>query len=204
LALQNAWSYEQLEKGYMDLAVSLADAVESRESHTKAASVRIADWAQRTAELIGLPRQERDALRWAALLHDIGKVEIPDEILLKHGPLTPEEKQKLQRYPLKSEKLVSPLTNSYSEIGSILRAIREHYDGSGYPDNRKGDDIPLAARILAVVDAYASMIDDRPYRAAQTHESAMNEIRKNSGKQFDPQVVDAFMQTLTNQPQFVH
>jgi HD-GYP domain-containing protein (c-di-GMP phosphodiesterase class II) len=203
LALQNTWSYEQLEKGYMNLAVSLAESVESRESQVKSASMRVADWAQRTAQSIGLSRDEQEVLRWAALLHDIGKVEIPDEVIQKHGPLTREEKKKLQHYPVKSEDLISPLSN-YGEIGAILRGIREHYDGSGYPDNRKGDDIPLAARILAVADAYSSMIDDRPYRAARTHEAAVDEIRNNSGKQFDPEVVNAFLHALANQPQFAY
>lgn len=203
LALQNTWSYEQLEKGYMNLAVSLANTVESRESQIKAGSMRVADWAQRTAQLIGLPHDEQEVLRWAALLHDIGKVEVPDEVIQKRGPLTREEKQKLQHYPVKSEDLVSPLSN-YREMGAILRSVREHYDGSGYPDKRKGDDIPLAARILAVVDAYSSMIDDRPYRAARTHEFAVDEIRKSSGKQFDPKVVNAFLQAVTNQPQSVN
>jgi len=136
-------------------------------------------------------------------LHDIGKVEVPNEVILKRGPLTIEEKQKLQHYPLKSENLVRPL-NNHREIGTILRGIREHYDGSGYPDNLKGNDIPMAARILGVVDAYSSMIDDRPYRSARTHEAAMDEIRKNSGKQFDPEVVNAFLQAVTNQSQLVN
>jgi HD-GYP domain-containing protein (c-di-GMP phosphodiesterase class II) len=203
LALQNTWSYEQLEKGYLDLAVSLADAVEARESQVKSVSVRMDDWAQRTAQLIGLPREEQDLIHWAALLHDIGKVDVPDEVIQKPGPLTREEKQKLQRYPLKSEKLVGPLS-SYREIGTILRGIRERYDGNGYPDKRKGNDIPLASRILAVADAYSSMIDARPYRAARSHEEAMDEIARNSGKQFDPQVVDAFLKTVSSQPQLVH
>lgn len=203
LALQNTWSYEQLEKGYLDLAVSLAEAMESRESQVKAASVRLADWALRTAQLIGLSRDEQDIIRWAALLHDIGKVEVPDDIIQKHGPLTRDETQNLHRYPIISEKLVRPLS-SYREIGAILRGIREHYDGSGYPDKREGNDIPLAARILAVADAYSSMIDDRPYRSARTHAEAVNEITKNSGKQFDPQVVDAFMKAVLNQQQFVN
>ena len=199
LALQNTWSYEQLEKGYLELAISLADAMDARESHLKTASTRVAEWAERTAQLIGLPREEQDSLHWAALLHDIGKVEVPDEVIQKPGPLSGEEKQQLQHYPLKSENLVSPLSG-HREVGVILRGIREHYDGSGYPDKRKGADIPLAARILAVVDAYASMLDARPYRSARTHEAAVNEIVKNSGKQFDPQVVNAFLQAVNNQP----
>ncbi|MCX6080507.1 MAG: GAF domain-containing protein [Chloroflexi bacterium] len=203
LALQNSKSYEQLERGYMDIAISLADSVEARESQLKTGNRQLAEWTQQTAELIGLHREDQEILHWAALLHDIGKVEIPNEVIQKPGPLSPEEKLKLEHYPLKSEKLLSSLS-SFQKVGAVLRGIREHYDGNGYPDKRKGDDIPLAARILSVVDAYSSMIDHRSYRPALSHEAAIKEIMQNSGKQFDPQVVNAFLQAVANQSHFVN
>ncbi len=97
---------------------------------------------------------------------------------------------------MKSEKLLQPLAR-YQEVGTILRNVRERFDGKGYPDKRGGEEIPLGARILAVADAYGSMIDNRPYRDAKNHEQAVQEIMKNSGVQFDPAVVNAFLQTVS-------
>ncbi len=197
MALQNTWSYAQLEKGYLELAVTLTDALESRESQARFSSLRVAEWAERTGNLIGVLPDTIENMRWAALMHDIGKVDVPIEVLKKIGPLSAEEKKKLQTYPIKSEKMMAPMSH-YRQVGLILRGIREHYDGSGYPDQLKGDAIPLASRILSVADAYSSLIDGRPYRLARSHEGALEEIRKNSGSQFDPQVVDAFMQTVSD------
>lgn len=196
LALQNVTMYEQLEKGYMDLALTLASAMDARDSGIKTISLRIADWAQRTAQLLGCTVEEQNAIRWAALLHDIGKAEVPDEVLNKPGPLSKEEWNVIHHYPVKSEKLLEPLSR-YQNVGEILRNVRERYDGKGYPDKRGGEDIPLGARILAVADAYGSMIDNRPYREAKNHDQAVNEIMKNSGVQFDPAVVNAFLQTVS-------
>lgn len=199
LALQNVWMYAQLEKGYMDLALALADAMDARDSQTRTLSLRVADWAQRTAQLLGLSESDQEALRWAAMLHDIGKVDVPDGVLQKPGPLSREELKILQRCPVKSESLIRPLAR-YREVGTIVRSLRERFDGRGYPDKRKGNDIPLPARILAVADAYGSMIDNRPYRQARSPEDAVQEIMKNSGTQFDPAVVNAFLQVVPPRP----
>ena len=197
LALQNVWMYEQLEKGYMDLALNtLASAMDARDSGIKTISLKIADWAQRTAQLLGCSSEEQNFIRWAALLHDIGKAEVPDEVLNKPGPLSKDEWNVIHHYPVKSEKLLQPLAR-YQEVGTILRNVRERFDGKGYPDKRGGEDIPLGARILAVADAYGSMIDNRPYRDAKNHDQAVQEIMKNSGAQFDPAVVNAFLQTVS-------
>jgi HD-GYP domain-containing protein (c-di-GMP phosphodiesterase class II) len=197
LALQNVWMYEQLEKGYMDLALTLADVINARDTHIKVMPQRVAEWAQHTAQLLGLSEDDQDAIRWAALLHDIGKVEVPEKVLQKPEPLKPEEWKLLHHYPVKSERLVSPLTR-FKDVGSILRSIRERFDGKGYPNKLQGEDIPLSARILSVADAYGSMIDERPYRQARSHEEAVQEIMNNSGKQFDPVVVNAFLQTVNH------
>jgi HD-GYP domain-containing protein (c-di-GMP phosphodiesterase class II)/putative methionine-R-sulfoxide reductase with GAF domain len=197
LALQSIWMYEQLEKGYIDMALALANTVDARESEIKTISMRLAEWSQYTAQMLGLPDEDQELVRWAALLHDIGKVEVPNDVLQKPGPLSAEERKVIEHYPVKSETLLSSSTR-YQRVGKILRFLRERYDGKGYPDKKKGDDIPMAARILAVADAYASMIDNRPYRKAHSHEEAVQEIMKNSGKQFDPAVVNAFLQTVSN------
>ena len=197
LTLQSIWLCDQLERGYLDLALSLANTVDARESDFRAASMQLAEWCQQTAQLLGLSEEEHRLIRWAALLHDIGKVEIPDEVLQKPGPLDLAERKLIERYPLKSEQLLRP-SSRYQKVGTVLRYIHERFDGQGYPDKKKGEDIPLPARILAVADAYASMIENRPYRRAYSHEQAVEEIRKNSGTQFDPAVVRAFLETVSN------
>lgn len=151
---------------------------------------------QRTAQLLGCSLEEQNSIRWAALLHDIGKAEVPDEVLNKAGPLNNDEWNVIRHYPVKSEKLLQPLAR-YQEVGTILRNVRERFDGKGYPDKRGGEEIPLGARILAVADAYGSMLDNRPYREAKDHDQAVQEIMKNSGVQFDPAVVNAFLQTVS-------
>ena len=202
LALQSVWLYDQLEKGYLDMALSLAHTVDARESEIRMASTRLAEWCQRTAQLLGLSEEDQSFVRMAALLHDIGKVEIPDEVLQKPGPLNAAERKVMEQYPLKSEKMLSP-SSRYQRVGKVLRNVHERYDGKGYPDRKKGEDIPLPARILAVADAYGSMIDNRPYRQAHSHNDALQEIMKNSGTQFDPAVVNAFLQTVSNE-QTIH
>ncbi|GEM_PF-2512470 len=198
LALQSIWLYEQLEKGYIDLALSLANTVDARENEIQTISMRLAEWSQYTAHLLGLSNEDTELIRWAALLHDIGKVEVPDDVIQKPGPLSAEERKVIERYPVKSEKLLSS-SSRFQKVGKVLRYIHERYDGKGYPDKKKGDDIPLPARILAVADAYGSMIDNRSYRKAHSHEDAVKELMKNSGTQFDPEVVNAFLQAVSNE-----
>ena len=196
LALQSTWYYGQLEKGYLDLALALANTIDARESDAKAPSMKIAEWSQRTAKLLGLSNEEQNLVHWAAMLHNIGKVDVPEEVLQKPGPLSAEERKLIEHYPVKSEKLLSPLSR-FREVGRVLRYIQERFDGKGYPDRKKGEDIPLPARILAVADTYGSMIEKRPYREAHSHESALRELTKNKGTQFDPIVVDAFLQAIS-------
>ena len=198
LALQSAWYYEQLEKGYLDLALTVANTVDARENDDRASSIKVAEWSQQTAKLLGLSREEQQLVQWAAMFHNIGKVEVPEEVLKKAGPLNAEERKLIEQYPVKSEKLLSPL-NRFREVGKALRYVRERFDGKGYPDKKKGEDIPLPSRILAVAGTYASMIESRPYRQAYSHENALRELSKNKGTQFDPVVVDAFLQAVSVQ-----
>jgi HD-GYP domain-containing protein (c-di-GMP phosphodiesterase class II) len=144
-----------------------------------------------------LSEAELVPVRWGALLHDIGKMGVPDNILLKPGPLTDEEWVLMQTHPTLAYKLLSPIRYLQSAI-DIPYCHHEKWDGSGYPRGLKGEQIPLVGRIFAVVDVWDAITSDRPYRAAWTREKALEHIRAASGTHYDPQVVDKFMQ-ISNQ-----
>jgi HD-GYP domain-containing protein (c-di-GMP phosphodiesterase class II) len=192
LTLQNAWMYGQLESGYLEIALSLAKTTDARDTEMSNLSEKIAMWANATARELGLTDIELQNLRWAALLHDIGKAEVPDNILKKPGPLTKQEWEIVKRHPVKGAAYVEPLSR-FKKLAPIIRNVREHYDGTGYPEGLKGEDIPIGARVLAVADAYGSMIDNKPYREAKSDLEAFQELQRQSGTQFDPEVVEAFI-----------
>ena len=131
-------------------------------------------------------------LELGALFHDIGKIGIPTSILLKPGPLTPEERRIMQQHPELGEKILAPI-DRLAEVRSIVRSCHEHYDGGGYPDGISGDEIPLEARIILVCDAFHAMTTDRPYRKRLSVEEACRRLRDAVGTQFDPTVVEVFL-----------
>jgi len=201
LTLQNGWMYNQIEKGYLNLALALANTVDARETTLKDISTTSAKLAEETARALKVPDNEVETIHWAAMLHDIGKNDVPGEILTKSGPLNEDEWRQIRRTPEAAEKMLAPAPN-LRDVSKIIRNFHEHYDGRGYPDGLKGDQIPMGAKVLAVSDAYTSMTDRRPYREPRTPENALKEIQHNSGTQFDPVVVKAFstvvMTTLVN------
>ena len=132
---------------------------------------------------------------WAALLHDIGKIGVPDSVLMKAGPLSPEEWKVMKLHPTIGANMVKNL-KKIEHIAPFIHAHQEKYDGSGYPLNLRGEQIPINGRILAVVDAYEAMTHNRVYRQACTPREAMIELRQLEGKHFDPIVVESFLHTL--------
>jgi diguanylate cyclase (GGDEF)-like protein len=146
-------------------------------------------------ERLSLPEEDLAALLQAASLHDVGKASIPDEILNKPGPLDEEEWRFMRGHSVIGERILSAAP-ALTQAAKLVRASHERFDGAGYPDNLAGEDIPLGARIIAVCDAFDAMIANRPYRAARTVEEALDELRRCSGTQFDPAVVDAFCEVL--------
>ncbi|MDR7563073.1 MAG: HD domain-containing phosphohydrolase, partial [Armatimonadota bacterium] len=130
-----------------------------------------------------------------ALLHDIGKIAIPDHILLKPGPLTEEEWAMMRRHPEYARELLWPIESLRAAL-DIPYCHHERWDGSGYPRGLAGEEIPLAARIFAAVDVYDALTSDRPYRKAWSHEQALDYLRNGAGREFDPRVVEAFLQVL--------
>ena len=173
----------------LEAMVALLDA---RESNTHQHSLRVRLLAVIIAQELGLSQSELDDISHGALLHDIGKIAIPDAILLKPGPLTDEERAVMRQHPEIGHRILS--SSKYLErAAEIVLQHQEHFDGSGYPRGLKGTEITLGARIFAVVDAYDAMRSDRVYRKAMTRAKATDEIRRHAGGQFDPQIVEAFL-----------
>lgn len=174
---------------------ALASAVDAKSPYTRGHSDEVARYAMLVAASLGLNDGEKESLRIASLLHDIGTVSIPTNILNKPGPLNVEETKIIQAHP----ELAEMLFKNAPQLDSVLPAIlyhHERYDGSGYPNGLKGGEIPYLARILSVVEAYAAMISARPYRKKMAHDEAVAELKRSAGKQFDPEIVEAFINAL--------
>lgn len=195
-AIQRALLHDRLEESFLQTVVSLANAMDARDSYTGDHSARMADMASRVGEELGLPREDIETLHWAAILHDIGKIGVPDQILNKKGPLTKKEWVIMKEHPTIGAQIVEPV-KYLSAVSPLIRAHHEKFDGSGYPAGLVGEEIPLGSRILAVVDAYTAIRDKRIYSESHSHKEAVAEIQKFSGTQFDPEIVDVFCRTIT-------
>ena len=176
---------------------SLIAAMESRDYYTKGHSTRVGDLAKEFGSFLGFPQKELEILKKAGLLHDIGKIGLSEKILSKPGSLTEEEKKIIKKHPLIGESICRPLMS----LQGILPAIRSHHerwDGGGFPDALVGSDIPLIARILAVIDSYDAMVSVRPYRDNRTMESALSvmETGQFSG-QWDPELIGLFLKMMS-------
>ncbi len=170
---------------------ALVAAIEAKDSYTRGHSERVSTLATLLSREMALPDAEVDLVEIAGILHDVGKIGVPEEILKKTGKLTPDEYAVMKRHPAVSESIL----RNFKNTGSILAGIRHHherFDGTGYPDSLSGDTIPLHARILAVADAYDAMVTRRPYKPSMTQEQALAEIRRCTGTQFDPKIVESF------------
>jgi PAS domain S-box-containing protein/putative nucleotidyltransferase with HDIG domain len=194
-AIRRGTLHENLEKSYIQMVVALARAVDARDAYTWDHSERLAAWADTVARALRCPENEIQDIRWGALLHDIGKIGIPDSILRKAAPLTDDEWVSMREHPLIGETILLPVERM-REVARIVRHHQERWDGSGYPDHLQGDGIPLGARILAVVDAYSVITDDRPYKTARSHDEAVAELRRCADRQFDPGIVEVVCRVL--------
>ncbi|MDX6508023.1 MAG: hypothetical protein QOG06_2667 [Gaiellaceae bacterium] len=187
----------ELRDAYRGTAFLLGDVVEADDEYTGIHSRDVVDLTLKVADELGLGARERRDAEFAALLHDVGKVRVPNAIINKPGPLTPEERAVMERHTVEGERLLLRVGGLLGEIGRVVRACHERWDGGGYPDGIAGEQIPLLARIVSCCDAYNAMTSDRSYRAALPQETALAELRAGSGTQFDPRVVDALMAALT-------
>jgi putative two-component system response regulator len=182
-----------LQDSYLETVTALAIALESRDMRTHAHSYRVERYAIALLAKIDEKRLIDDpGIRYGFLLHDVGKIGIPDGILQKPGPLTPAERRRMQTHTVIGEQMLGGVAFLQGEGLKIVRSHHERWDGKGYPDNVAGEDVPLGARVFAVADTLDAMTSDRPYRRAMRWTAARDEIIAQSGKQFDPDVVDAF------------
>jgi putative nucleotidyltransferase with HDIG domain len=174
--------------------LNLAEALDVRETGTTSHCQRVGRFAEITARELGLSPEAVERVRLAGILHDVGRVALPDDLLAKQGPLTDDEWEWVRAHPAVGARMVE--TTAYEDIRSWILFHHERPDGHGYPEGRREDDVPLESSILAVADAYEAMTSDRPYRAARGAEGAAAELRRESGTQFRSDVVEALLRAV--------
>jgi diguanylate cyclase (GGDEF)-like protein len=195
LAIANASSYEGLERTFVSTVEALANALEANDEYTSTHARWITDLSLRVGREIGLDERTLKRLELGALLHDIGKIGIPSDVLSKPGRLTAAERKIVQTHPELGERIIAPI-DRLQLVRPIVRHCHERWDGHGYPDGAAGEDIPLESRIIFVCDAYHAMTTDRPYRRALSHREAVRRLAEGAGSQFDPNVVEVALRVL--------
>ena len=181
--------------------LTLAGSIEAKDPYTAGHCERVARYSAGLAEQLGLPADQRLTLLRGGMVHDIGKVAVPDQILLKPGPLSPEERRLMETHTSVGEQICAPL-KSFRNILPIIRSHHEHQNGSGYPDHLTGEQIPLTARILQVADVYDALTTDRPYRAALRPEQALSTVREETHRGWwDPEIVNVLENLLKTSPE---
>ncbi len=195
LAIANASSYEGLERTFVSTVEALANALEANDEYTSTHARWITDLSLRVGRVLGLEESGLKRLELGALLHDIGKIGIPNEILTKPGRLTAEERAVMQTHPELGERIIAPI-DRLQEVRPIVRHCHERWDCRGYPDALASDRIPLESRIIFVCDAYHAMTTDRPYRKRLSHPEALRRLEEGAGSQFDPLVVQVAIGVL--------
>jgi putative nucleotidyltransferase with HDIG domain len=200
LAIHNAQLYEMREQALLDTITALAHAIEAKDTYTINHCEKITDRAVALAQRLGLPQIEVENIRLASILHDVGKIGVPDAILNKPGKLTDEEYEQIKEHAVIGARIVQSV-GALQGVVPIVRHHQERYDGSGYPEGLRREAIPLGARIISVVDAYGAMTEDRIYRKAPGHEVAIAELKRHAGTQFDPEIAEAFIKLLEAEPE---
>jgi putative nucleotidyltransferase with HDIG domain len=191
-----------LSHAYRGTALLMSDVLEADDAYTGGEhSHGVVALALGVGDAIGLDARDRRNLEFAALLHDIGKIRVADEIINKPGKLTDDEFATIKRHPVDGQEMLERVGGVLSEVGTIVRHHHERWDGGGYPDGIAGAAIPLAARIICACDTYSAMTTNRPYRAALPVADALAELERCSGSQFDPTVVEALLRTVAKYPE---
>lgn len=188
----------RVRKGYLATVEALVRAIEAKDSYTKGHSENVALFAVAIAREMGFTADQLEEMRVGGVLHDVGKIGVPEMIINKNNALTEEEWAIIKEHPRVAAKILDPF-NTSKEVLAMVYHHHERYDGKGYPAGLRGNDIPLAARILKVADSFEAMVSNRAYRAAMSRSEAMQELKACSGTQFDPAVVTAFMRALARE-----
>ena len=192
VALQRARSFESLEDTFVSTVEALANALEANDEYTSSHTRWITDMALKVGRELGFDAPTLKRIELGALFHDIGKIGVPTSILLKPGPLSPEERKIIEMHPELGERILEPI-DRLAEVRKIVRSCHERWDGEGYPDGKAGEEIPIESRIVFVCDAFHAMTTDRPYRKRLGVEEACRRLREGAGTQFDPAVVNVFL-----------
>ncbi len=198
MTLDNMALFNNLQLFYFEMVQTLARTIDAKDSYTYDHADRARKYAKAIAQEMNLPQTIVRHIEYAALMHDIGKIGISDEILLKPGKLSPEEIEVIKKHPTIGHRILAPV-KFLSPVAPMVLYHQEWFDGSGYPEGLANEEIPLGARIVAVIDAYDAMTSNRPYRKALPREVAIDELKKGAGKQFDPNIVNIFINILAQE-----
>jgi HD-GYP domain-containing protein (c-di-GMP phosphodiesterase class II) len=191
-AIENANLYEELRETFLGTVMSLAESLDKRDAYTGGHTQRVRDYCLAIGIRLGLDQKELETLRLSSILHDIGKIGVRDDVLLKNGKLDAKEFASMKQHPKYGAEILSHIKSLSGAIEGV-KSHHENYDGSGYPEQLQGNDISLFGRIIKVADSFDAMTSDRSYRKALSFETAFAELKRFSGIQFDPTVVEAFM-----------
>ncbi len=197
-AVHRAGLIDEIERAFTTTLAVVTSTIEAKDDYTACHGSDVAELAERVALRMGLDRKAARDVHYAAMLHDVGKIAVPSEILHKEGPLGEEEWEVMRSHTVVGAELVERI-EVFAHLAPAVRSSHERFDGHGYPDGLAGDDIPLAARIVSACDTYDAIVTERPYRAAQSAESAREELRRVAGTQLDERVVVALLQELESE-----
>ena len=197
--LENSQLHGELRGAYVETVEMLADAIQAKDPHLGGHSKEVSNYVRRVAEQLPLESAEREQLIFASLLHDVGKIGISEQILLKPGSLTTEEFTVIKLHPRIGSRLVEQVA-ALAPLAPLILHHHERFDGTGYPSGLRGEEIPLASRVIGVVDAFSAMTSDRPYRGRLSLEDACQELERCAGTQFDPEVVRLFVAEVREHP----
>jgi len=199
IAIENARLVRSIQESYINTLKTLGAIVDAFDWHTERHSEKVREYALAIAREMDLEPEHIKAIEYAAYIHDVGKIGVDMNIIRKPGKLTEEEWRQIIKHPLLGANIAKQM-DTLNVLSPLIMHHHEKYNGKGYPDGLEKENIPLGARILAVADAYDAMTSERPYRKALSKEEAINEIKKGSGVQFDPKVVNAFLKIVDNLP----